>query len=290
MKIAFIGDVHGRIFHAISAILMWQIKNNEKLDMIIQVGDFGAYPEPDDEMLNNKFVLQDPTELDFSRYIKADLELQEDLKYARQQLNCPIHFIRGNHEDFQWLNAISQGGEKIAAVDNFDLIKYVPDGSIIEFKGHRITVLGGMEGTNDQNEAINDKVYETLLKSEPRLIDILVAHDSPYGTGVGFTGEIQGSKQVTELIKAIRPKYLISGHYHHMVGPKIIEETKYLGLNILIPPIRKDKERRVQPGSIGILDMDKGTLEFVEDEWLSEINKEFNFRRFILELKEKKIK
>jgi hypothetical protein len=36
-------------------------------------------------------------------------------------------------------------------------------------------------------------------------------------------------------------KYLVAGHYHHMIEPQKIGTTKYLGLNILIPPARKDK-------------------------------------------------
>lgn len=108
MVIGFIGDMYGRIFHAVTAIIMWQIKNNQKLDMIVQVGDFGAYPHPDDAMLNNKFVSQDPTELDFSRYINTDIGLLNDLRYVRQQMNSPINFIRDNHEDFQWLNRICE--------------------------------------------------------------------------------------------------------------------------------------------------------------------------------------
>jgi Icc-related predicted phosphoesterase len=285
MKIAFIGDIHGRIFHAIATIISWQIINNQKLDMIIQVGDFGAYPNPNDTMLNNKFILEDPTELDFSKYMNADLALQDDLWYARRQLCNPIYFIRGNHEDFEWLNLISENGTKITALDKFDLIRYIPDGTIMDLNGIKIAFLGGIETSKEELRAIDYKAYNNLIKSEPGDIDILVTHDSLYGTGISFKGEVQGSRKVTHLVKTIQPKYLVAGHYHHMIEPQEMGATKYLGLNILIPPIRKDNSGCVQKGSIAVLDTIEGALELVKDNWLSQINKDFNFTNFIEEIK-----
>jgi Icc-related predicted phosphoesterase len=285
MKIAFVGDIHGRVFHAIATIIKWQTINNQKLDMIIQVGDLGAYPKPDDTMLNNKFILEDPTELDFSKYINADLELQDDLWYARHQLSQPIHFIRGNHEDFEWLNLISENGTKITAIDKFDIIRYIPDGTIIDLNGIKIAFLGGIETDKEELRAIDFKAYSNLIKYEPGVIDILVTHDSLYGTGISFKGEVQGSKKVTQLVEAIQPKYLVAGHYHHMIEPQQIGTTKYLGLNILIPPIRKDKLGCVQKGSIAVLDTIECAIELVKDDWLSQINRSFNFINFIEEIK-----
>ena len=35
MKIAFIGDIHGRVFHALAAVVKWQIVHNEKIDLVV---------------------------------------------------------------------------------------------------------------------------------------------------------------------------------------------------------------------------------------------------------------
>lgn len=43
MKIAFLGDLHGRVFHALALVTTWQEKHGEKLDMVIQVGDMGGH-------------------------------------------------------------------------------------------------------------------------------------------------------------------------------------------------------------------------------------------------------
>lgn len=285
MKIGFIGDIHGRVFHTLATIIMWQMKHQQKLDVIIQVGDFGAYPEPDKEMRSNRFVVQDSTELDFSRYIKADEQLKQNLKNARQFLNCPIHFVRGNHEDHEWLDSISQNGTISTCIDDFDLIYYIPDGKVMNFKGTNIAFLGGIETIEKEARSINESAHKKLMNYEPNGIDILVTHDVPYGIGVGFTGEIQGSRRITDLVQSIRPKYLIAGHYHHVVGPQLIGDTIYLGLNILVPPLRRDESRAVQPGSIAVLDTEDGNIELVCDAWLSDLNKSFDFVNFIESLK-----
>jgi Icc-related predicted phosphoesterase len=124
-----------------------------------------------------------------------------------------------------------------------------------------------------------------LLSIKPGDIDILVTHDSPYETGVGFTGEVQGSRKITTLLEAMQPKYLIAGHYHHAIDLQNIGATKYLGLNILIPPMRKDKKGCVQQGSMATFDTDNGVLEFVRNDCFSQIDREFDFRAFVRELR-----
>ena len=286
MKIAFVGDIHGRIFHTLAILDYWQTKNNYKLDAIIQVGDLGAYPKPDEIMLNSKFVLQDPTELDFSRFIHADGVLKENLSFIRQRFRNPIWFIRGNHEDFSWLEHLSaKSGEAVTSVDQFNLLKYVADGTIADIGGLKVAFLGGIETETADERTIKESAYDQLIEQKPGEIDVLVTHDAPYGIGVGFKGEIQGSRNITELIETIQPKYLFAGHYHHMNGPRKYGETTYMGLNILIPPIKKDKLGRSQPGSICILDIDKDQAEFVTDDWLAEFDREFDFNKYIEKIK-----
>jgi Icc-related predicted phosphoesterase len=34
---------------------------------------------------------------------------------------------------------------------------------------------------------------------------------------VSFNGEVQGSRKITTLLEVMQPKYLIAGHYHHVI-------------------------------------------------------------------------
>ena len=45
MLMAFVGDVHGRVLHAIAALAGRQKATRRPFDLIVQVGDLGAYPE-----------------------------------------------------------------------------------------------------------------------------------------------------------------------------------------------------------------------------------------------------
>lgn len=287
MKIGFIGDIHGRVFHCLAAITAWQLYHSEKLDMIIQVGDLGAYPIPDQELKNNKFYLQDPSQFDFSRFLKAEGDLADHLHYIRKLLLNPLYFIRGNHEDFQWLNKVSSSSaNNIVSIDPFDLFYYVEDGTILEINGMKIAFLGGIETTVREEKSINEEVYLNLLKTTPGVIDILVSHDAPYGIGTNYHGQVQGSAKISNLIDQIQPKYLIAGHYHHMNGPRVYGNTKYLGLNVIID-LRQDVFGRVQAGSLAILDTVKDEVDFVTDDWLSKFDKEFDFMKYCDELKKK---
>jgi predicted phosphodiesterase len=133
LKIGFVGDIHGRVFHTLAVLTRWQQAKNNKLDLIIQVGDLGAYPDPDEDMKNNKFIKQDPTELDFSRLLKAKNPLFDNLHYIRKQLLSSIYLIRGNHEDFYWLNKLQLENENgTICVDPLNLFHYVIDGTVMD--------------------------------------------------------------------------------------------------------------------------------------------------------------
>ena len=42
MRIAFVGDIHGRVLHLLALLLELQ-RTGRAIDRVIQVGDFGAY-------------------------------------------------------------------------------------------------------------------------------------------------------------------------------------------------------------------------------------------------------
>lgn len=283
MKIGFIGDIHGRVFHTLAVLTAWQIRNQCKLDLIFQVGDLGAYPYPNEKLKKNKYVRKDPAQLDFSRFLQATGILAENIQYIRANHLKPIYFIRGNHEDFTYLrtksNLIENG---TVCIDPFDLLYYAKDGSIIEQNNLNIAFLGGIQTTRNGEESIDETAYYNLLKNGKE-IDILITHDAPFGIGRGYYGDIQGSTMISTLMNQVQPKYLIAGHYHHMVGPLKYENTTYLGLNVLVNlrENENDQLRNIEPGSIAVLDTSQNELQFVLDPWITSINGEFNFNAFV---------
>lgn len=278
MLIGFVGDIHGRVLHTLAVLTEWQLRSGHRLDLIVQVGDLGAYPKPSEEVRNERYVHMDAAELDFSRYLKADGILASAVRNVRKSHLGRIHFIRGNHEDFEWLEAQARLAERgIVSVDPFDLYHYVTDGTIMELDRWKIAFLGGIETATQQPKSIDTAAYEQLMKMPAGEVDILVSHDAPFGIGLNYLGQTQGSKLILNLLESLQPKYAIAGHYHHINGPKQFGSTVYLGLNVLVN-LRTDAElRRVQPGSIAILDTERSELNFITDEWLAELNRDFEF-------------
>ena len=212
----------------------------------------------------------------------------EDIQCVKRYLSGPIYFIRGNHEDFDWLHGKSAATESsIVPIDPVQLFQYVKDGTVLHTDGHQIAFLGGVESGKVEAKAIDIAAYEKLLKLAAGEIDVLVTHDAPYGINVNFHGEIQGSIQITRLIEQLQPRYHIAGHYHHMNGPRRYGKTTYLGLNVLVN-LREGEQRRIQPGSLAVLDTTKNRLDFVDDDWLSGFNKDFDFHAFVQQMMQTK--
>ena len=61
MIIGFIGDVHGKVFHALAVAAMWQAVTDKRFDLLIQLGDLGAYPDPKKfDAAGQRYVTLDP--------------------------------------------------------------------------------------------------------------------------------------------------------------------------------------------------------------------------------------
>ena len=287
MLIGFVGDLHGRVLHALALIVTWQKRNGRHFDLLVQVGDMGAFPGMSSlERTANRHFALDPSQRDFVRLMCADDGLAASLAPLRRYLAGPIQFIRGNHEDFDWLERLPRdSGSGTAAVDRCGLIRYVSDGTVMTFGGLRIAFLGGVEERDDA-AGVDRGAYETLLTLEPGSIDVLVTHQGPYGSSTGFRGDIQGSRMITDLIESNRPTFHVAGHAHVLSGPTRYGQTTYLGLDCVVAsPLYHPEAQGFQPGSLGVLDTDLRKLEPVTDDWLAEFETPFDFNRWYEKLR-----
>lgn len=279
MLIGFIGDMHGRVFHAIAAVATWQMQTGRRFDMLVQVGDLGAFPDLDRaDAATRRYFAADPAEADFYRLLESEGEQANRLVCLRRQFIGPIYFVRGNHEDFAWLHQLPvDKTSRTAQVDPFDLFRYVPDGTILPFGDLRIAFLGGVEERTDE-AAIDREAYQSLMDRGRAAIDILVTHQGPYGTSVGYRGDIHGSPLISALIGQIQPAFHIAGHAHQLSGPRAFGPTTYLGLSGLVEsPIWHPESRGLQPGCLAVLDTESFSIWPVTDPWLSEFDTPFSF-------------
>lgn len=278
MRIGFMGDVHGLAFHALAIAGIWQ-REGANLDLLIQVGDMGAYPDPTrTDEASARYLEVDPAQADFGRLLTADGDLAERVRQLRSSLPGSLHFIRGNHEDFEWLDGLEVDPVLgTAAVDASDALRFIPDGTVLEFDGVRLAFLGGAEEAPGP-AGLDDATYHSVMALEPGSIDVLVSHQGPYGLTKGFRGDLQGSPALTSLLEYLQPTYHVAGHVHELVGPLPVGSTTYLGLSSLSAVTRwKPDARGLQLGCMGVLDTKRLTLEPLLDDWLVEFPTPFDF-------------
>jgi lariat debranching enzyme len=215
MRIAFVGDIHGRI------VLMYEkVQELGQVDMIFQVGDFGVFL--DKASLDRATIKHDGFIPDFSEY-------HEGIRQAPM----PTYFIKGNHEDFDFLEAHEHDNEVAGN------IFYLPNQTIIKPDGRiKIGVLGGnwswayyMEGRikkkKDERQYFSQQDVEFFRK---HLVDILLFHTYPQK--VMKNGEDKGSPRLTELVEEMQPRYAFHGHRHRYNHAKI-GSTEVIGLDII---------------------------------------------------------
>ncbi|SEG87937.1 Predicted phosphoesterase [Thermomonospora echinospora] len=277
MKIAFLGDVHGCVLHALGAAVMLQARRGIRLDAVIQVGDLGAYPSPErlDES-SRRFGRGHPAQGDFMRLLDPPPPFAAGVRLALGQIP-PVLFVSGNHEDHPWLAALHDAAAgEVAPVDPLGAYRHVACGNVVETAGQRVAFLGLIEAPGKMD--LDEGAYARLMAAEPGSVDILVTHDGPYGMSRDRNGKEQGSPKLTRLIEHLRPRLHVSGHYHHPNGPRRYGPTTSYALALLVQPkvTRWDPEpinprQQVAAGSVGLFDTGTGAFEYVRDEWLADV-------------------
>lgn len=238
MRIAFLGDVHGCVQHAVAAV------GALKVDLAIQVGDLGAYRSYSDLPAEDReFVDTNPAQGDIFRLLDGSLSLSVDV---------PIWFITGNHDDTEWLESLHRK-QSVVTIDPLGIFAHVACGTVLRVSGLSFGFLGGIEAP-EWGLDIDLAAAAGLAGA-----DVLVTHDGPYGLAT-WEGKIQGSAKLARLIDEVQPSLHVHGHYHHVNGPRTYRRTRSYGLAQLVPPLDQNPEQHVTDGSIGILDT--ATLEF----------------------------
>jgi Icc-related predicted phosphoesterase len=260
--------LHGRVFHALGVVVRWQQESGKQLDLIVQVGDLGAWPDPAraDEA-TKRFAQSDPGEFDFSRLLHLGEAERRALVALRQRLSTPVLFIAGNHEDEAWLEQLETGHTPPILVDPVGLYQYVPDGTVLDVQACTIGFAGG--------EDISDEAYDGLVALGEGL-DILVTHDAPRGVSRGWSGDVQGSERLLRLIETMRPRYHVFGHLHRTIGPVQVANTTCVGLAQLVASVPSNPSQIINPGSLGVLDTVRNEFHLVQDEWLAEFSRQAN--------------
>lgn len=197
-----VGDLHGEFMRLVTLK-----KHLTEQDTVIQVGDFGFYPEG----------------------INQWLDLFETYP-------CRILAIDGNHEDFNYISTFGEGVHNV--VGN---LFYVSRGTVMEIEGKLFGFLGGGESIDKayrreniswwKEEQITVKDTETMVENvNYRQLDFLIAHVPPKFTIAAHFGPLNtkywglpdewediSAQRMSKVYHTIRPRNFICGHMHRSV-------------------------------------------------------------------------
>jgi len=260
---AWFGDTHGNLKLMWEMVAEWQKQNGAKLAWIFQVGDLGTFA---DESRLDPASRKHALKHGYPLYMAVGMF--PDVLSGKLKVPIPTYFIRGNHEDQQYLLDLQRPRKGYYLRHPIEVAKnlyYVPDGCVFELDGIRIAGWGGCWGKNtwemgywsDVRAASNKEGYTRRLNHMTRDVferlrrerfDVLVTHDAPTGCGLqGSHTHLLESESITEnspdgpgvtyirqLIEEAQPRYHFCGHWHEHRRAQIGRTTSIV-LDKLLP-------------------------------------------------------
>jgi predicted phosphohydrolase len=246
MFICAAGDIHGAVDQLYTDVLAFEESLGVRFDHVLSVGDFGIWP-------------------DASRVDKATRKHEGGGDFPvwfaeGRSAPRPTVFIKGNHEDFVWLEEQRAAGKREVVPG----LTYLHSGATIGLNSAdgriRVGGIGGCYGPSDyerQSKDLQSRAKRHFTRDEvERLcgrgnVDVLLLHDAP--GGVGFTwhrpdGSVWRRYQseamgLAQAVADTRPRICFFGHLHTPVYTEIAG-SRCIGLN-----------RVGMPGNLVALDM-----------------------------------
>jgi Icc-related predicted phosphoesterase len=243
MLICAAGDIHGAMDRLYRDVFAFEASLGVRFDYVLHVGDFGIWPDPS---RIDKATRHHDGVGDFPAW------LRENRRGPR-----PTVFIKGNHEDFVWLDA------QLDAEVLPDLT-YLRNGRTIDIHDQnegsiRVGGVGGCYGPSDylrRSDRLQGYAKRHYTSDEiERLadvggVDIVLTHDAP--AGVRFDRHRQGAGYISEaagldvLLARVQPRVCFFGHHHTRVDAEV-SGVRCIGLN-----------KVAMPGNLVAIDMEPG--------------------------------
>jgi predicted phosphodiesterase len=253
MLVCAAGDTHGALDRFYAEVLRFEASICATFDWILHVGDFGIWPDSD--RVDGATRKHDGAG-DFPAWWSE-----------RRRAPRPTVFVKGNHEDFVWLD--EQNDPEILPG-----LFYLANGAVfVASAGDRCLTIGGIGGcfgpsdferpsSSLQGYAKRHYTRDEIgaLEAKGR-VDILLLHDAPAGVsfkrhrrGAGYVSEAAG---LDDLVRAVRPRLCLFGHHHARFDAEVAG-VPCLGLN-----------KVGMPGNLVALEFaDRGKGWSVLGEWL----------------------
>lgn len=284
MNIAIFADLHGRLLLAFKLCARWQQETGERIDLILQAGDLGAYPALNRlDRATRRYAERDPTELGFMEHF---VRYDPNVATLLAETSCPLIFVRGNHEDHAWLDEQEQQHQgAIFPVDVYQRVYNLKTGIPWNFQQHgeQITVLGigrisPPEGEADlqQGKYIQPYESERVYRLENTTIDVLLSHHSRtdfviLDRGVKIKAST-GMAEIEHILDLYQPAYHFFGHYGG--PPQVRTDTNGVTCSVKLADLHWERGgSTLEAGSMGLLrwhNRAEQSFEVLDTPWLKE--------------------
>lgn len=273
-QIAVVGDVHGHLALLYAILGRWQRESGWSIDLILQVGDLGAFaPDSPVDHATRRHADRDPEELGFSEF--AGEQPPGTLLDPRP----PLVFIPGNHEDFPFLE------ERDRATRPEDAVYPVAqDGKILALRSGRVWTfdapdgpvrIAGVSGVAHRSHKkhlhpmlhLRDEDARRITERGSGSVDILASHERPAGIEGAFRHDLGGSDTLRLLIEEVQPQLAFFGHYDWS-GESLLGSTRVVGLRSCGYVTHRDWP--VKRGGIALVEWSgsEATVDRLWTEWL----------------------
>ena len=271
LNFAVFGDIHGRISLMYTLAILWQQGSGVKLDGLLQVGDFGAFPNLFKlDKATKKHAEKDTDELGFQDFYIAT---PESKFYLGHQQAPNTYFVRGNHENFDYLGNFTIP----SPIDPWQKIWYVPDCQTLKVNRDNLAVkIAAFGGIAPRHEILTRgksareqyRKAQKIGKSEPRFFsnhsieqilsdiqgsDILMTHAGSYSPDLP-----NGSTLLEQLVQQLQPRVHLFGH--HQVIDR--QNSPNGSLSIGLEHLEFDRYGKLMYGSWGRLSISPASLSF----------------------------
>jgi len=222
MIICAAGDIHGALDRLFEDVLAFEESLGVRFEWVLHVGDFGVWPDPH---RIDKATRKHDGAGDFPTW------WSERREAPRRTL-----FIKGNHEDFVWLDAQPEP-------EVLPNLVYLRNGTTFDLGGIVVGGVGGCHGPSNYERRSKDlqgyaKRHYTREDIDALLgrqrVDVLLTHDAPAGVvfprhrrGLNWASEAVG---LDDLVRGTRPRVCFFGHHHTRLDSQI-DGVPCIGLN-----------------------------------------------------------
>jgi calcineurin-like phosphoesterase family protein len=271
MTIAVVGDVHGHLALMYAILGRWQREHARRIDLILQVGDLGAFlPTSVLDSATRKHALRDPEELGFAEFA-GDSPPPTPL-----DPRPPLVFIPGNHEDFDLLDRCERAappGDAICPVSSDRRILVLRSGRVhthtVGEESVRVAGVSGISGAASKRHKrvhLNENEIVALASKGTRAVDLLITHEAPDGL-VDRMRHGSGSPLVRLLIESLQPACSFFGH-HGRSGEWSIGGTRVFALADCSYDDSDDWQVARDAIAIVTVVADGIDVQYLRDDWL----------------------